>query len=295
VEDYLAQLYQKFLAKLPPTVIKTIRTFREDPNNSVALLLRNFPVDANLPPTPSDGKRNLEKTAYVTEGCLLGISLLLGEVHGMAQVKQGELVQNICPVSEKSNSQSNEGYGSELKMHTEMSFHPTLRPNYFILSCLREDVKKESLTYLTDNRKVLASLDEKDQVNLRDPRFKIHGPESFKSMWTPVEKPIVLGPKEFPEIVLGMHSDIDSPSEEARLSLEKLKLSIEKLKSGVHLQPGELLVVDNRRGMHGRNQYTTEFAGKDRWLQRVHIKETSPWKEHLDVKFPTRVFDGCKI
>jgi hypothetical protein len=66
-------------------------------------------------------------------------------------------VQTIAPVASSFASQSNEGYGSELNLHIEMSYHPTFRPHYFMLLCLREDKHKESLTYISDNKEAISN------------------------------------------------------------------------------------------------------------------------------------------
>ena len=34
---------------------------------------------------------------------------------------------------------------------------------------------------------------------------------------------------------------------------------------------GDLLIVDNRRAVHGRSQFTPRYDGFDRWLQRMSV------------------------
>jgi len=292
-DSYIPLLHRAFVAQLPVDVLLQIRTFKEDPKAPGALLFRGLPVDHPLPATPLDGGRSKEKKTFTSEAALLGASLLFGEVYGLKQVKQGELVQTVAPVESKFASQSNEGYGSELKMHTEMSFHPTFRPHYFMLLCLREDKHKEALTFVSDNREVASHLTKEEVELLRDPRFTVHGPETFRAFWTPVQKPIINGPADRPEIVLGLHSEVDSPTAECKAALGRLKEVIEKNVHGVHLEPGDCLIVDNRKVMHGRGVFRADFDGQDRWLQRVHIRETGGlWKTHASVQFPQRVFDG---
>jgi hypothetical protein len=50
-----------------------------------------------------------EKLSFVSEGVLLGIGLLFGEVFAMKQIKKGAIIQNICPVKQSASFQSNEG------------------------------------------------------------------------------------------------------------------------------------------------------------------------------------------
>ena len=37
------------------------------------------------------------------------------------------------------------------------------------------------------------------------------------------------------------------------------------------LEAGDLLVVDNRRAVHGRSEFRARFDGTDRWLQRTFV------------------------
>ena len=37
---------------------------------------------------------------------------------------------------------------------------------------------------------------------------------------------------------------------------------------GVYLQPGQTLLINNRKGAHSRTPFTARFDGTDRWLQR---------------------------
>jgi alpha-ketoglutarate-dependent taurine dioxygenase len=37
------------------------------------------------------------------------------------------------------------------------------------------------------------------------------------------------------------------------------------------LNPGEMLIVDNRRAVHGREPFTASYDGTDRWLVRILV------------------------
>ncbi len=38
-------------------------------------------------------------------------------------------------------------------------------------------------------------------------------------------------------------------------------------------EPGDLIIIDNRRTSHSRTKFKAYFDGYDRWLQRVFIKQ----------------------
>jgi L-asparagine oxygenase len=46
---------------------------------------------------------------------------------------------------------------------------------------------------------------------------------------------------------------------------------VESLRTGVALEAGDLLVVDNAVAVHGRSPYSPRFDGTDRWLQRAFV------------------------
>jgi L-asparagine oxygenase len=59
--------------------------------------------------------------------------------------------------------------------------------------------------------------------------------------------------------------------EEADEALRTLSAAVESQHTGVALQAGDLLVVDNNVAVHGRSPYQPRFDGYDRWLQRSMV------------------------
>src|SRR4029077_3337652 len=92
---------------IPNHLAKLLSQFRKHSNDDGMLLLRNLPIDHNLPPTPSGGDTSLEKTSYISEYVLLAIMLHLGEPIAYEDEKNGMLIQNICPVRGKEDTQEN--------------------------------------------------------------------------------------------------------------------------------------------------------------------------------------------
>ena len=41
--------------------------------------------------------------------------------------------------------------------------------------------------------------------------------------------------------------------------------------TGVHLESGDLLIIDNRRAAHGRSAFEPRYDGCDRWLKRAYL------------------------
>jgi hypothetical protein len=58
---------------------------------------------------------------------------------------------------------------------------------------------------------------------------------------------------------------------EAQRALETLAAAVAEHHTGVVLEAGDLLVVDNALAVHGRTPFTPRFDGSDRWLQRTFV------------------------
>src|SRR5205814_1248723 len=47
--------------------------------------------------------------------------------------------------------------------------------------------------------------------------------------------------------------------------------AIEEQLADVVLRPGDLLILDNKRAVHGRRPFVPRYDGTDRWLKRVNL------------------------
>ena len=65
-------------------------------------------------------------------------------------------------------------------------------------------------------------------------------------------------------------ADHDAAAALARL-MDNLKAASRK----IQLSPGQVLILDNKRSVHGRESYDTGFEGSNRWLQRIYIRSAA--------------------
>ncbi|MBA3551048.1 hypothetical protein H0W32_02480, partial [Patescibacteria group bacterium] len=79
-------------------LLDILMDFRWNRNTPGFMVLRNLPQDINIPFTPIDGNRSINKETFISEACLVGISQFIGEIFSYQQEKNGDLVHNICPV-----------------------------------------------------------------------------------------------------------------------------------------------------------------------------------------------------
>ena len=62
---------------------------------------------------------------------------------------------------------------------------------------------------------------------------------------------------------------------EAAIAMQQLKKALYNNRFEYFLEPGDFLILDNRKVMHGRYPFQAYFDKKDRWLQRVYV--TKQW------------------
>jgi L-asparagine oxygenase len=56
---------------------------------------------------------------------------------------------------------------------------------------------------------------------------------------------------------------------DAQWALDTLREALTKVGIGFRINPGDLLIMDNRLVAHARTYFQPQYDGKDRWLQRI--------------------------
>lgn len=259
--------------ELPREMRQAIVEFRRRSNEYGALLLTGLPQDPILPATPSDSRRSTEKRTYRSEFWLSVLGAAVGDPMAYSQEKDGELFQVVAPTKQKESLLSSESSKTLLDFHTETAFHPFM-PDYVLLYCLRSDHRCYAKTIVTSVRVVAQELPLRYRSVLFEHAFQTGIDESFGSRNAtkgngPV-LPVFHGNHYDPlmkcdlDLMIGLHAD-------AQQALACLGLAVNKCLRFVRLQPGELLLIDNRRAVHGRTEFEALYDGNDRWLQRMYV------------------------
>jgi L-asparagine oxygenase len=252
-----------------PSLLASLLAFRRSSSEAGILLLRGLPVDAPLPATPTTGAYDgpWGRLAVSTIGQLMVMSAL-GDVIAYEDEKAGRLVQDICPVPGAEQRQENTG-SCLLELHTEDGFHPA-KPHFLSLFCLRSDHEHRALTVAGGVRAVLPLLDVRVLQLLREPLYRIKLASSFVGAERDVfvdPMPVLSGSWSDPELCVDFHA-MEPMSVAAAWALEKLREQMVGSLVGAVLEPGDLLVVDNRKAVHGRTGFSPRYDGQDRWLRR---------------------------
>jgi L-asparagine oxygenase len=256
---------------LPMEVHTALIDFADESHDSGALLFRGLPVGP-LPATPERPTARIEKDMW-TEFLLLTIGRSLGQPVGYLPEHGGDVVQNIVPTPTNATRQTSTSSKVELLFHTETAFHPH-RPRYLLLLCLRGDPSAK--TTLASIHDAMELLDPGTISVLRQPRFRTATDESFRTLPRTSAAPlgsamsVISGAQDSPTLVFDadLMVGIDDGASEA---LDRLSSALQQCHGGVVLEPGDLLIVDNYRAVHGRTPFAARFDGTDRWLQRSFV------------------------
>ncbi|MET0233501.1 MAG: TauD/TfdA family dioxygenase [Kibdelosporangium sp.] len=283
IDRSLAHLRMIF-ARLPVEQAQTILDFGRHVDTPGVALVTGLPVDPELPDTPVDGEPSPAKKTFVSEAVLLGLSQLLGEPVGFTTEKSGRLVHDVVPVSAGATSQTNQSSHVFLNFHNDIVHDAVGRydvsnPDFLVLNCVRQDRDKEAITHYADARDISRALDPGVVATLRSPLFQLNAPGSYirdvagggEVLSDPVA--VISGPVDYPEIAISANG-VRGLTEAATEALEQLQAACRAVAHQVRLAPGTALLINNRKGLHARSQFSARHDGQDRWLQRSYIRRS---------------------
>lgn len=259
--------------ELPRSLRQTIVQFKHHANDCGALLITGLPADPCLPATPIDSRTSPEKRSYLSEFWLSVFGSALGDPMAYSQEKDAELFQDVAPTPSNEAELSSESSKILLDFHTETAFHPFM-PDYLLLYCLRPDHERRAATLISSARMMVPRLPLKYRAVLFENMFRTgidysFGARSGGSTAGPVT-PVLYGSPYDPFIKFDLDL-MEGLTEDARQALVALKDAAKETQIGMYLNEGSLLIVDNRRAVHGRTQFTPRYDGFDRWLQRLYV------------------------
>lgn len=261
---------------------------RETPPGGFAL--QGLPIDQDaIGPTPPHWDLPQPcRESNRAEFFLMLVGGLLGDAFCFGSQQNGRLVHNVLPVRGDEYQQLGSGSRALLQWHTEDAFHP-YRADYVLLQCMRNPDRVATTFAVLDPER----LSSEDREILHSPRFHIRPDESHQRARNapprerandPFEKidqlnrqpdwvPLLFGDPESPYFRVDTTCmDTCCPGDlEAARALERFCTAIESHLIDVQLVPGEILVLDNYRAVHGRRPFHARHDGSDRWLKRILV------------------------
>jgi Fe(II)/alpha-ketoglutarate-dependent arginine beta-hydroxylase len=250
--------------------------------------------DAAIGPTPVGRAVAAARAATHREELWLVLcGSLLGDVFGWATQQNGAIVHDIAPVRGHEHSQLGSGSAGLLWWHTEEAFHP-YKCDYLGLLCLRNHDRVPTTFATADGM----ALDDEVLRVLFEPRFLIKPDDSHLTAEQPPDPPteeerrllaaaiermaqmngrpqrvpVLYGAPSSPYLSIDpFYMEVPEGDAEARAALETLSGAIDARIREVTLTPGEILLIDNRRAVHGRRPFEARYDGTDRWLKRINV------------------------
>ena len=284
--DRATAVAHKAFAQLPVEQLELILDFGRHVDMPGVALIGNLPADPVLPPTPSNGGPCAGKPSYVAEGVLLGLSGLLGEPVSFRTEKDGRIVHDVIPTETGARTQTSQGSAVFLNFHNDIVHDARGRydisnPDFLVLTCLRADPDGEAKTSYADARDIVAALDAEVVETLRSPLFRLNAPGGYTRMYAEGREvlsepvPLLDGPEHAPEIYVAANG-VRMLSPAAQHAFDELQRVCRDPRVGqvVTLEPGQALLINNRKGVHSRSPFPARYDGTDRWLQRTYIRRS---------------------
>ena len=259
--------------RLSERLRRTLFGFRRFGDACGGLLVRGLPLGV-VPPTPPRAAAP-DGTPALAAATMSVVLACLGEQYGFRPEHGGRIVQNILPVHGFENQQISLGSTADLECHVEMAFSE-LRSDYVALLCMREDHERQAGTTLASIDEMLPLLDTATVAVLREPRFRTKVDTSFRlgdslagEVWVdPIR--VLDGPHARPHLRVDF-AETEGTDKVAQDALDALHRAAIHTQAVTRLVAGDLLIVDNRRALHGRTPFVPQYDGTDRWLLRSFI------------------------
>lgn len=183
----------------------------------------------------------------------------------------GRLYQDIIPMKSMEKVQTSVSSAVELEIHTEQAFS-RLRPDILSLSCIRGH--EQAFTYILPVKYILNNMTKDEIELLRKPMWTISVDLSFKlcgqefldgDLRGPI--PIIHGSEEDPLLVFDQDL-MKGVDELSHSMIGKIVDIYYRCRLKHNLKPGEIILVDNNRAVHGRSPFIPKYNGYDRFLVR---------------------------
>jgi L-asparagine oxygenase len=284
---------------LPDGVRRFLHEFRTIQPSAV--LIRGFPVDdRRIGPTPPDWRQAARSGLGRYEEFVLAMyATALGESFTWSTLQAGRMIQNVLPIAGEDREQSGHGQVM-LEWHTEDGFHPH-RCDYLLLLGMRNpDATPTTLASIRD-----VKIADEHRAALAQRRFFIVPDDEHLRQLDPADPGVrrMRVMRENPEPVAVLFGAIEDPylridpyfmrcaegDVEAEMALKSLVSELERVQQDIVVGPGDALIIDNYRAVHGRKAFTARFDGTDRWLKKIIVARDLRPSRHLRASAGSRV------
>ena len=271
--DLFCSMAKEHSKNIPQRLKDLLTQFSKKGTKTGFLLIKTIPFDNNsIPWTPSiiDSTNKIGETTIVARIQSLFISFISNLISYEAE-SNGHLFQDIFPVKGMEKQQTSVGSSTELEIHTEQAFSK-LKPDILCLACLRSN--PEAKTHILPVSSITQNFDDVEQQLLRQPLWKTGVDLSFKLNNIDFIDGDIRGPMPI------LSSSLDDPlltfdqdlmfgiKPEYNTFIQKIVDIYYGQRISHVLLPGEIILIDNLRAVHGRSPFVPSYNGNDRFIVR---------------------------
>lgn len=231
-----------------------------------AMIIRGLPIDQFLPATPSSTTGIAFRT-FLAELVLLSIVNNLGTPIGFKSENNGAIIHNVSPKKDKLDTKSSSGSKEPMGMHSDFAFSDN-RPDWLILMCLRNN--DNIPTSISIVNEICEQLTLEEIEVLKSPKFMIFPPDSSSARDPKVDSILSIINNNF---ISRFNKDKCMGTDDiSNAALTKFASIAEAQGLDIYLNPGDVLIFNNKLVLHSRQSFEARYDGSDRWLQRVYCK-----------------------
>ena len=269
--EIFCQKSKDLSSQIPERIKNILTNFVIHGSETGFLLIKKIPLDETmLPKTPQDNILKIGEHTILARIQSIFISFI-GHIISYEAEGYGRLFQDVVPLESMSENQTSLGSEIELEIHTEQAFSE-LRPDFLSLACLRGDEK--AFTYILPIEYILENLTSEEIQLLHKPLWKTGVDLSFKLnghafIHGDVRGPlaIIQGTEKKPQLIFDQDLMTGITEESEKLKHKIIDIYYKK-RIRHNLQSGEIVLIDNRRAVHGRSSFFPKYDGYDRFLIR---------------------------
>ena len=272
-QELFCQQAKEQSSNIPPRIKDILTKFKTSGSETGYLLIKTIPIPDTIPDTPGGNKFTIGETTTLAKIQAILVNAISDQIAYEAE-GNGNLFQDIIPLKTMETEQTSLGSNTELEIHTEQAFSK-LRPDILSLACLRGDLN--AYTHIFPIQSILKNITKQEYELLQKPLWYTEVDLSFKlstntefidgNLRGPI--PIISNQPNQPNQTLVFDQDLmSSPYPDAKVMIKKIINLYYQHKIRHNLKPGEIILIDNNRALHGRSAFFPRYDGKDRFLIR---------------------------
>jgi hypothetical protein len=202
--------------------------------------------------------------ALVELACRLGVPL------GYADEFDGALVHHIRPSGAPAHLQVSSN-SCDLRTHTEDAYHD-VPSDYLILACVEPGPVQVPTSITTLSRARLRDISDPIAAELSRPQFRFEYCylTPVRGQYSPAFSVIDGRDHGWHRLRYSELGRVLCATDRARVAIKSFAAILPD-SARVCLGAGDLLIINNRRSLHGRQPYQPTFAGSDRHLRRLYV------------------------